>query len=151
MRTCTKCNKEKPLSDYYKWKYGSDGYDRICKNCKNIYRKEYARKNAKKQKEWSLNWHRKTGWKHKLDKNYGIGASKYYDKKFVDQNGVCEICGKTDVTKQKLSLDHNHKTGQWRGLLCKKCNTALGVLHADETLELLHTAIKYMEKYNGKL
>lgn len=47
----------------------------------------------------------------------------YYWEKYEEQNGQCAICGKhsTDC-KRRLALDHNHKTGELRGLLCSGCN-----------------------------
>lgn len=53
----------------------------------------------------------------------------------------CDNCGKT---KTKLSLDHCHATGQFRGWLCHPCNTAIGVLGDD--LESLKRAVEYLER-----
>ncbi len=50
-----------------------------------------------------------------------------YEKLLAQQNGVCAICGKVQVG-HRLSLDHDHETGKFRGLLCKPCNSALGKL-----------------------
>lgn len=53
---------------------------------------------------------------------------------------MCEICGKTLV---RLVIDHNHKTGKLRGVLCVSCNAALGGFMDDS--ELLRTAAAYLE------
>lgn len=61
----------------------------------------------------------------------------------------CEICGK-EIPKDQLRLDHDHKTGEFRGWLCNTCNTAIGFLGDDSTL--LRKAVKYIErKKNGYL
>ena len=60
---------------------------------------------------------------------------------------ICEICGKPEYTKHQngeirsLAIDHNHKTGLFRGLLCYNCNTRLGWLenHFDEAVEYLRS------------
>lgn len=64
-----------------------------------------------------------------------------WDSRFVEQNGLCAICrdGKA------VDADHNHKTGQKRGLLCRRCNLALGFIedrerHAKLTAYLEHWA-----------
>jgi hypothetical protein len=53
-----------------------------------------------------------------------------------------------DKTKQtdeeRLVVDHNHKTGMIRGLLCHRCNTGLG--HFEEKIDLLHNAIEYLRR-----
>ena len=55
-------------------------------------------------------------------------------------DGKCQICG----TVEKLHLDHCHNTGKIRGLLCMRCNTAIGRMHDDP--ELLRKAIAYLER-----
>lgn len=47
-----------------------------------------------------------------------------YDRLLTKQNGVCAICGRPPKTR-KLHIDHDHKTGRIRGLLCVRCNRAL--------------------------
>jgi len=54
---------------------------------------------------------------------------------------VCEICGRKDGL---FRIDHDHKTGLVRGLLCHKCNIGLGCF--DDNLELLKSAISYLEE-----
>lgn len=59
---------------------------------------------------------------------------------------ICEICGGPPSGKDKyLSIDHNHETGRVRGMLCRKCNSALG-LSGDST-EILEKMIAYLRKH----
>ena len=59
------------------------------------------------------------------------------------QDGKCAICGKRDELR-RLALDHCHKTGKLRGLLCMQCNTGLGQFRDDTNL--LQKAITYLSK-----
>ena len=60
----------------------------------------------------------------------------------VEQNGVCAICKKTCTIRKRLSIDHDHKTGGIRKLLCSRCNSGLGFFLDDP--ELLIAAAKYL-------
>ena len=60
-----------------------------------------------------------------------INRKRYYATMFKEQNGRCLICG---LESQKLCLDHDHKTNKIRGLLCRNCNAALGILQDDPAL-----------------
>ena len=62
---------------------------------------------------------------------------------FDEQHGCCKICGKhqTEI-KRALYVEHNHKTGNVRGLVCYKCNTIIGLAHDDITV--LQNAIDYL-------
>jgi len=61
------------------------------------------------------------------------------------QRGRCGICGKKLRSKRykAFAVDHDHKTGRIRGLLCAKCNTALGLL--DDDIERLERAAKWIK------
>jgi hypothetical protein len=52
------------------------------------------------------------------------GADELYARLFAEQDGVCAICG-NPPKRRRLHLDHNHRTGRTRGLLCFRCNRAL--------------------------
>lgn len=56
---------------------------------------------------------------------------------------ACEICGRTRIVKHR---DHDHQTGLSRGLLCQRCNMALGLF--DDSGSILKNAIKYLQRYN---
>jgi hypothetical protein len=73
--------------------------------------------------------------------NYGITLEKY-NELFEKQNGVCAICGTS--TNKPLYIDHNHKTGEVRGLLCVKCNSGIGFFM--DNSHLLISAIRYLDK-----
>lgn len=76
-----------------------------------------------------------------------------YQEKLKEQNFVCEICKKPESrihfkTKlpTRLCIDHHHKTGMVRGLLCTKCNLVIG--SCNESIDQLMNAIDYLNKYN---
>lgn len=87
-----------------------------------------------------------------LQKLYGI-TPEDYSAMLADQGGVCAVCrqpepdahGRTG-TRFSLSIDHCHDTGRVRGLLCQKCNRAIGLL--GDNVELLRSAIRYLERVN---
>ena len=57
------------------------------------------------------------------------------------------FCGKNqDEFKRKFSVDHNHSTGEVRGLLCNSCNKAIG--HAFDDISILQNSISYLNKYS---
>jgi hypothetical protein len=65
-----------------------------------------------------------------LLRTYGI-TDEEYDDRLVVQEGGCAVCGRPPVGKHRLSVDHNHETGEVRGLLCNPCNSALGRFNDD--------------------
>lgn len=96
----------------------------------------------KNKKETSMRWHKENPDKvrnYNLVKNFGITIEQYRQME-KDQNGVCLICKQVENT---LHVDHNHDTGEIRGLLCGRCNRGLGMFR-DNTLLLLE-AIKYLD------
>ena len=147
-KNCTKCGKVRSLFDFHKNKKHRDGLASQCKYCRSKYKKEYRTQNPDKWnnhlEHCKITWKVK-GWLKRLDRGFGKGASKYYKVKGKEQNGKCAICGKEP--KLKLSLDHNHKTGKWRGLLCNSCNLGLGLFQTDNSNELLIKALEYIKKY----
>lgn len=77
-----------------------------------------------KDKDRSNNW--------RIRRLYGISLADY-NTMFEAQNGVCKICGTPPDSNGKikrLHIDHDHKTGKVRGLLCVTCNTGLGFVEA---------------------
>jgi len=76
-----------------------------------------------------------------LKQTYGITISDY-DVLFAAQGGSCSICG-GGTTKRFLAVDHNHKNGRVRGLLCASCNGALARFR--DRVENLERAVEYMK------
>lgn len=82
-----------------------------------------------------------------LKKRYGI-SEKDYNGRLAEQNDVCGICYRPESRKvsgtiAKLSVDHDHKTGRLRGLLCSECNAGLGKFGDDP--ELIRKALAWVE------
>lgn len=97
------------------------------------------RKNAKKRQNTNL--------KSRL-KTFGLTVEDY-EFELQNQNYVCAICGQPETTTnmgtlRRLAVDHNHKTGWYRGLLCGKCNQGIGLFK--ENVAILKQAIQYLEK-----
>jgi len=98
------------------------------------YAREYAKKNPNRQRV-------------RLLAKYGLDEEGY-DTLLQKQDGGCAICGaKENGKKMNFVIDHDHKTGKVRGLLCTQCNAGLG--NFGETLSVFHCAIRYLESFNG--
>lgn len=63
----------------------------------------------------------------------------------AEQRNVCAICKLPNVSDKAFAVDHCHKTGQVRGLLCSRCNLGLGLFQDDE--ETLREAARYVERF----
>jgi len=109
--------------------------------------KTYARRY---QREYRKSEHGQQALRNQqLKKMFGITLG-IYEAILEYQGGVCAICGKAETVinsgskkLQALAVDHCHKTGVIRGLLCSKCNNGLG--YFKDSTALLQTAIKYLE------
>jgi hypothetical protein len=77
-------------------------------------------------------------------KKYGITLAEF-NQMFVDQGGVCAVCGKPPEPGKKLLVDHDHQTGQVRELLHRTCNFVLGLLKDDP--ETADAAARYLRKW----
>jgi len=79
---------------------------------------------------------------------YKYGVTKEdYNNLYNKQNGCCRICTRHQSEfNKRLSVDHNHETGKVRGLLCSKCNQAIGLLK--ENINSLENAIEYLKENN---
>jgi hypothetical protein len=80
----------------------------------------------------------------RLKYTYNITIDEY-NSLFLNQNGRCKICGihQSELTIP-LCIDHNHNTGKIRGLLCRKCNTGIGLL--GDNKDRLFRAFSYLEE-----
>lgn len=131
---CNICNLEKPKSSFVKRLNRKKGIQAYCKDCHNVRRK----------KNYSTKYMRN----YDLVKNYGI-TSEHYNQLSLNQNNSCGICNihisKINKKHKKyLCVDHCHKTGVIRGLLCDSCNRGIGLLK--DNTGILKNAIKYLRK-----
>jgi len=78
----------------------------------------------------------------KLLKLYGLTLEQY-DTMLEAQGGSCVTCGGNNNGK-RLVVDHCHKTGKVRGLLCNRCNSAMGLV--DDNTNTLNAMIKYLSE-----
>lgn len=80
-------------------------------------------------------------WKNHLKRDYGITEDEY-EALWIGQNGLCCICQTELASDRKPHLDHDHKTGKIRGILCPNCNRGLGAFKDD--IALLLKAVDYL-------
>lgn len=99
---------------------------RRCRNQKNANSPQW---NAR-QRDYKYRW------------NYGISLENY-NELFDSQNGCCAICEihQSDLGKS-MHVDHDHKTGEIRGLLCQRCNQALGLFK--DSPKIMLKAVEYV-------
>jgi hypothetical protein len=78
-----------------------------------------------------------------VTRTFGIESEDYLAMKAA-QEGKCAICGEEDPTRE-LSVDHDHKTGRVRNLLCNRCNFGIGYFR--ENPAILASAIEYLKRW----
>lgn len=160
-KVCISCEKEKSMNDFYKAKSKRDGCTNKCKKCIIKSRKDYSKQYYKNIPKGKYYIKKNNPHKYDLpssDKNYqrermlrvnfGI-TSKEYNEMFLKQNGRCYICEKHQSEfKKTLAVDHNHKTGAVRGLLCGSCNRGIGLF--GDNIDLLLKSIEYLKIFKNK-
>ena len=165
-QVCTKCLVLKPLHEFSQRERGKRGQ---CKACRSAYMVEYQRKPEVKAKHkiYQARWRERhidharekdrLGQKRRRDANpeqvkeweYRRRAKKYsvtvewIKQTEAAQQGFCGICGQLPGEKG-LAVDHCHKTGAVRGLLCGHCNTTLHKMESDPLW--FQTATRYLEE-----
>ena len=146
MKRCSICRETKEKKFFAFNNKDSGKLMSACKDCSNKKQREFREKNKEavrendkkqyqkhkeKRIEYAREYRRKYPEKTKetnLKSKYGISL-KEYTLKLKQQNNKCFICGKNQKEHSRaLSVDHNHKTGKVRGLLCDGCNYGVGFL-----------------------
>jgi hypothetical protein len=142
-KTCIECGLELPAtSEFFTRKTLSpDGLEYRCRKCNRKIHNKYYHDNVERILS------------QKREKTYGLSHDEY-KQLLIKQGEVCAICGKPESLKIKgktamLSVDHNHYTGEIRGLLCSRCNRGLGVFNDD--IELFKKAASYLEEVFGEV
>lgn len=123
---------------------------------KKLRSKVWREQNREKLLKQKLDWYyankdrqRESARKNNRKKWYGLEHEDYLQM-LENQNHVCAICGKAETVKnpsgaiKPMSVDHCHTTGKVRGLLCTKCNIALGNFNDD--VSILQSAINYLNR-----
>lgn len=141
-KVCTKCGVEKSIRCFKKVKprkgpgkiRNPDQRSSWCKEC----RKKTEAERRKSYPDVCEKSHRTTHLRR-----YGL-TIETYNIMFQEQSGKCKICGTTNPggRTKYLMVDHDHKTGRNRGLLCNKCNQGLG--HFKDDMKVLEKAIQYL-------
>lgn len=138
MLNCNKCNKVKPVTDFFKESKEKRGYRYACKECEKSRFIKYNQENKDKRRKASLNSRRK------LHANF---PPDLFNKRFEEQGNVCAICkSQTAGGRGEFHADHDHETKQPRGILCHNCNIALG--NFKDNIEFLMAAVEYLKKYS---
>lgn len=136
MKVCVGCEELLSLELFAVGQYGPTGNPwrrNRCRPCYNRYMREYKKARGYRfRKDQALRY------------KFGISIEDY-DSLMETQGGVCAICGLEDKDFA-LGVDHNHETGEIRGLLCNPCNRALGLLK--ENKNNMANMIAYVEYYN---
>jgi hypothetical protein len=145
---CRKCGSRK----HYSYVDGKGKFVRLCKKCSSKRARKrylanpqlfharvtaYRKANPEKRKKYN---------RQMVLSRRGLTELDYVNL-FVKQNRRCAICMRRtsgDVRTKHMHIDHDHKTGKVRGLLCKSCNNALGLFGDD--ISLLKAAIKYLRR-----
>jgi hypothetical protein len=125
-RYCPDCGQIKPLSEFPRHRNDSGGHGRYCKPCHNVRGRESKQRLYGGSREYHLR------------RRYGIGQTDF-DEMLAAQQGRCAICG----APGPQHVDHDHRNGWVRGILCFNCNGGLGQFKDDP--KLLAGAYTYLK------
>jgi hypothetical protein len=151
-KTCTKCRDTKPVSGFFKDKRNTGpkgkGVASHCKECQVEKHRKWYDDNKDYYAQYNKDYYRANKPRYQATHRrlkYGI-TQEQYDTLLQKQDGKCAICGSTDPKgKGVFHVDHNHETGEVRGLLCHFCNVGIGNLQDDPSL--LRKAADYLTIY----
>ena len=149
MKTCSSCKETKDFFAFYKDSTKKEGVTSFCRPCQKTSRLNRYRANSKDEKLKFKNYYQQNKDKYKeyALKKYGLTKQDFEDL-LVKQDYSCKICKvKEDTLDRGLFVDHCHTTGRVRGLLCRSCNTLLGMAKDNE--ETLKAAIEYLKENYG--
>ncbi len=142
---CNKCGENKPRSEFWTDSRYREHPRSYCKACAKSYaghkretdnaRVKKMERDSKKRRRVVAEDAQRGYWRfYSAKRNYGITEIQFRQM-HADQNGKCATCSKeiiifgTHADRQKLAcIDHCHKTGMVRGLLCNQCNLVVGYL-----------------------
>lgn len=146
-RLCNKCNVFKPWTNFYKKKNGLNGRCSICSKCSMERSKLFHLQNPEKRKEIRRKSYNKPEIKNKIRSRYLKNKFKLssleYEAMLYKQNNACSICLIDLLSlKRRPCIDHCHKTGKVRGLLCDGCNKAIGLFR--DSVENIIRAKEYL-------
>ena len=143
---------------------GCKKIDKQCQKCKEYqkiyhasHRKEmsvYSARYYAKNREWILakdiakkkynpDLYRRNRRMPILKNKYGI-THEEFDSLLTEQENKCALCSNTFTEKMRPCVDHSHKTGKVRGLLCRGCNLILG--HIEKSENYIQRTIQYLNK-----
>lgn len=133
---CTNCNQVKCLSDFHKCSTLPSGVKNMCKVCVKAYMHEWHKVRPPMPTMQSRDKH--------LRQRYGFDHAEY-ERLLMMQGGCCAICDTTEPGKgfRHFHIDHNHTSGRVRGLLCARCNQAVGLFKEDK--KSIQRALSYLE------
>jgi len=147
-KRCGVCKEVKSVDAFgvRKGRRNGRGINSTCKACVVRRMGEWAKANPDKMKAHSAKW-----WKKDSRRNKGYMYKRFYGMTVEDyeimlekQDHKCAICGThEDNQARSMAVDHSHKTGLVRGLLCFPCNSGMGSL--GDSIDNLKKAITYLE------
>jgi len=137
-KRCPVCKETKPSGEFFRANRAVDGLGGYCKPCWTAYCKEHGSDPIQRAAHARA---------FNLRRTYGLTVEEY-EAMLAAQGGVC-ACGNVCATSKRLSVDHDHKTGRVRGLLCRRCNSVLG--YVDDDIDLLVTLTEYLRSHHGEL
>lgn len=132
-KKCSSCKRILSSSLFYPYKSSIDGLASVCRGCVSLWSDARSSKITYKQNTRESRIRRK----------YGLTPQGYLDK-LKSQNNLCDLCGQP-LNLKKVSIDHNHDTGDTRGILHHRCNRQLSAI---ETPGFVDLALKYLAKYS---
>lgn len=129
---CGGCKTTKSAANFYRSRYQRDGLQSQCKTCQHQQRSVWNDQNPVRLKEQRR--------RADVRRKFGITLEQYNQL----MQSECEVCGGTGDSLGRMALDHDHKTGAIRGVLCGKCNMALGLCTDDPSR--LRALADYLER-----
>jgi hypothetical protein len=163
-KRCKQCGEVKALDDFYAEAGCRDGRRPECKACTAAKRKRWYEANREREIARVKAWQQANAERHNenqrarrerpevkarereghLKRKFGITQERYAEL-LAAQGGGCAVCRRKAKPGRSLHVDHDHATGEVRGLLCFSCNAALG--HLADDPDRIHALSRYVLRH----